>query len=156
MELSIGMKKISLIVPVYNVEDFVARCLNSLLEQNMSYEDYEIIIVNDGSTDSSLEIIQPYLEKYPNCKLIDKPNGGLSSARNAGLNVALGEYIWFVDSDDFIMPNLLDDLYKECSSNDLDVLWMEWRRVSELGIELHVIFYFYTYNKTEVILSLIH
>lgn len=102
----------------------------------MSYEDYEIIIVNDGSTDSSLEIIQPYLEKYPNCKLIDKPNGGLSSARNAGLNVALGEYIWFVDSDDFIMPNLLDDLYKECSSNDLDVLWMEWRRVSELGIEL--------------------
>ena len=136
MELSIGMKKISLIVPVYNVEDFVARCLNSLLEQNMSYEDYEIIIVNDGSTDSSLEIIQPYLEKYPNCKLINKPNGGLSSARNAGLNVALGEYIWFVDSDDFIMPNLLDDLYKECSSNDLDVLWMEWRRVSELGIEL--------------------
>ena len=110
MELSIGMKKISLIVPVYNVEDFVARCLNSLLEQNMSYEDYEIIIVNDGSTDSSLEIIQPYLEKYPNCKLIDKPNGGLSSARNAGLNVALGEYIWFVDSDDFIMPNLLDEI----------------------------------------------
>ena len=63
MELSIGMKKISLIVPVYNVEDFVARCLNSLLEQNMSYEDYEIIIVNDGSTDSSLESILPYLEK---------------------------------------------------------------------------------------------
>lgn len=98
---------LSFIVPVYNTEKYLRDCLDSLISQDVPKEDYEIICVNDGSTDGSLTILQEYADQYSNIRIINKENGGLSSARNAGLDVARGDYIWFVDSDDFIQINIL-------------------------------------------------
>lgn len=98
---------LSFIVPVYNTEKYLAECLDSLLTQDIPYDDYEIICVNDGSTDNSREILQVYSEKYNNIVIVDKENGGLPSARNAGYPYVHGDYIWFVDSDDFIQQNIL-------------------------------------------------
>lgn len=114
--------KISIIIPVYNVAPYLRRCLDSCLAQNIKEEDYEVIVVNDGSTDNSLDIINCYLLKYQNFKLIDKPNGGLSSARNAGLNIASGDYIWFVDSDDWIRKDCLKEIIDMFKKTDAEVL----------------------------------
>ena len=93
--------KVSVIVPVYNVEQYLSDCLESICRQTL--KGIEIIVVNDGSTDNSLSIIKVvFNKKYSNIKLINKKNGGLSSARNAGIDMAVGEYLFFVDSDDFI------------------------------------------------------
>lgn len=97
---------VSVIVPVYNVQDYLAKCVDSVLSQ--TYEDFELILVNDGSKDSSPEICDGYLQKDARIKVIHKENGGLSSARNAGLDVAKGKYIYFLDSDDYIEPDLLE------------------------------------------------
>ena len=94
--------KISVIVPVYNVETYLARCVDSIL--NQSYANLEVILVDDGSKDASGSICEKYAEKDNRIRVIHKENGGLSSARNAGLDVACGEYITFVDSDDWIEP----------------------------------------------------
>lgn len=100
--------KISIIVPIYNVENYLGRCLDSILAQE--YEDFEIIAINDGSTDNSLTILQEYAEKDNRISIIDKINNGVSSARNVGLSQARGEYIGFVDPDDWIEPQM----YKKC------------------------------------------
>lgn len=89
----------SIIVPVYNVENYLKQCLESILIQN--YATFEVILINDGSTDSSLQICKSYQEKYDKIQLIDQKNGGLSDARNKGLLAAKGEYIIFTDSDDY-------------------------------------------------------
>ena len=94
------MELISVIVPVYNVESYLEKCIESI--QNQSYKSLEIILVNDGSTDSSGDICDKYAAHDKRIKVIHKKNGGLSSARNAGLEVANGDYIAFVDSDDYI------------------------------------------------------
>ncbi|HHX70707.1 MAG TPA: glycosyltransferase, partial [Gallicola sp.] len=104
------MKKISVIVPVYNVEKYIDRCINSLV--NQTYPNLEIILVDDGSLDNSGEICDAYAKRYSNIKVIHKDNGGQSSARNEGLRVATGEYIGFVDSDDWILPDMYEHLYK--------------------------------------------
>lgn len=101
---------LSFIVPVYNVEKYLEECLDSLLEQDIPHEEYEIICVNDGSTDGSLGILRRYEEKYPNIRVIDQENGGVCVARNTGLDAAQGEYIWFVDSDDRVHSNTLNVL----------------------------------------------
>ncbi len=98
----ISMVKLSIIVPVYNVEKYLEQCLLSLLGQNVDKESYEIICINDGSTDNSGEILDNYAKKYTNIRVINKENGGVSSARNTRIHEAKGKYIWFVDSDDFI------------------------------------------------------
>lgn len=98
---------LSFIVPVYNTEKYLTECLDSLLEQDIPKEDYEIICINDGSTDKSLEILQAYAQKHANIRVISKENGGISAARNTGLEYASGDYIWFIDSDDFIQKNSL-------------------------------------------------
>jgi len=103
--------KISLIIPVFNVDQYLSRCLDSCIHQDLIPDEYEIIAVNDGSTDRSLTILREYEQKYSNIKVIDKPNGGLSSARNTGLSVAIGDYIWFIDSDDWIKENSLCKIY---------------------------------------------
>lgn len=103
--------KVSVIVPVYNVEQYLSACLESVCCQTL--KDIEIIVVNDGSTDNSLSIIQFFQRKYSNIKLINKENGGLSSARNAGIDAATGEYLFFLDSDDFIDLNALEEMYKK-------------------------------------------
>lgn len=95
-------KILSIIVPVYNTEQYLATCLDSLLNQDVSKEEYEILCINDGSTDGSLKALQEYAEKYENIIVIDKPNGGAAATRNLGIEKAQGKYIWFVDSDDWI------------------------------------------------------
>lgn len=98
---------LSFIVPVYNTEEYLAECLDSLLRQDIPESEYEIICINDGSTDGSGAILQQYQEKHRNLRIIEQPNRGVAAARNAGLETAQGEYIWFVDSDDLVKPNCL-------------------------------------------------
>ena len=101
---------LSVIIPVYNAEKYVAESLDSLLKQDLPFEEYEIICVNDGSKDGSLAVLQNYAEKHPNIRIIDKENGGVTTARNAGLEVAKGDFIWFFDADDLAKENILNKL----------------------------------------------
>lgn len=114
------MAKVSVIVPVYNVQKYIEKCLNSLVNQTL--EDIEIIIVNDGSTDASKYIIEQYKEKYDNIKYYEKENGGLSDARNYGLQFATGKYIAFLDSDDYVDQNLYKRMYEKAQKEDSDMV----------------------------------
>jgi len=111
--------KVSVIVPVYNVEAYLPRCIDSLLEQTLS--DIEIILVNDGSTDNCLEIIEQYMKIDERIRLVNKQNSGQSDARNVGLAQAKGEYIGFVDSDDWIETNMLELLYNAAKKQGCEV-----------------------------------
>ena len=104
------MKKVSIIIPVYNVEKYLQKCLNSV--ENQKFKNIETIVVNDGSEDRSEEIIKKYQEKYDNIKYLKKENGGLSDARNFGIKYATGDYICFLDADDYIDENLFSSLEK--------------------------------------------
>lgn len=115
------MPIISLIIPVFNTEQHLLRCIDSILDQ--SFTDYELILVNDGSTDGSLAICKKYADKDLRVIVIDKPNGGASSARNAGIDRSKGDYICFVDADDYVSQDYLGDLYQDmCSENDIDLV----------------------------------
>lgn len=131
------MPEISVVVPVYNVRDYLRKNIESILAQ--TFTDYELILVNDGSRDDSLSILREYEQKDARITVIDKPNGGLSDARNAGMAIASGKYIQFIDSDDFVEPQLLE----KC-----------WRKLEETGADM-VIFDIYQYflatGKKEVI-----
>lgn len=116
------MKKLSLIIPVYNVEKYVAKCIESCISQNVSSVDYEIIIINDGSTDDSLQIVNAIVGKQDNITVFSQKNGGLSLARNKGLSLAKGEYVWFIDSDDWIEINCLENIINKLVK--IDVLAM--------------------------------
>lgn len=111
--------KISIIVPIYNVEQYIEKCLISILEQ--SYKNLEIILVNDGTKDNSMKVIKHYLSDS-RIKVINKENGGLSSARNRGLEMASGDYIAFIDSDDWIEINKLIKLYEIIEEENLDII----------------------------------
>ena len=112
--------KVSVIVPIYNVSKYIEKCLDSLVCQTLS--DIEIILVNDGSKENEEELIKPYLEKYQNIKYIKKENGGLSSARNFGLKHANGEYIAFLDSDDYVESNMYLKMYEKAKSSNFDMV----------------------------------
>lgn len=114
------MVKLSIIIPVYNTEEYLPRCLNSCLEQDLPANEYEIIAINDGSSDNSLQILNAYALKYPNIRVINQENRGLGATRNRGLNLAIGEYIWFVDSDDWVLENCLLDIYENCKDDILE------------------------------------
>ena len=114
------MVKVSVIVPVYNVELYIERCLKSLINQTL--RDIEIIVVNDGSPDNSQDIIDKYAKKYKNIKSYIKKNGGLSDARNYGLKYANGEYISFIDSDDYIDTSMMKKMYDKAKENDFDLV----------------------------------
>ena len=112
---------ISVIVPVYNAIKYLSRCVESILNQNNT--EFELILVNDGSTDDSLTICKRYAGKDSRVIVIDKPNGGASSARNAGIDRSKGDYICFVDADDYVSQDYLGDLYQDmCSENDIDLV----------------------------------
>lgn len=113
-------QKISIIVPVYNVQQYLHQCVDSLLEQDI--KNYEIILIDDGSTDLSSEIVDEYANKDKKIKSIHKMNGGLGSARNAGIKVSKGKYILFVDSDDYLEKNCLSKMLGVAEQNDLDIL----------------------------------
>ena len=115
--------KISIIIPVYNVAKWLHECLDSVLNQGWIVgKDYEVICVNDGSTDNSLEVLYDY--EKDGITIINKENGGVSSARNLGIDVAQGEYIWMVDGDDFIAPNVLPKMYQYATYKKTDQLFI--------------------------------
>ena len=117
-------KLISIIVPVYNAERTLHRCVTSLMEQ--SYPNIEILLVNDGSKDASLEMCRGYEQQDSRIRVIDKPNGGVSSARNAGLDVARGEYIMFCDSDDWVSPLWCEHMVRNHIPQNLTVCEIAW------------------------------
>lgn len=112
-------EKISIIVPVYNVEKYIAECIESLI--NQTYHNIEIILVNDGSTDNSRSICATYAKSDNRIVILDKENGGLSSARNKGLDEADGRYVTFVDSDDYIANDMVECLYNLLVRNKADI-----------------------------------
>lgn len=122
---------LSIIVPVYNVEKYLRKCVNSLLNQNLLLVDYEIILVDDGSTDHGGKICDEYALSHPNVKVIHQQNSGLSVARNGGIDVAQGKYVQFVDSDDYLEPNVMKVLVEKMESGQLDVLRFNYRNVNE-------------------------
>ena len=113
---------LSFIVPVYNVEEYLEDCLGSLVKQDIPCSEYEIICVDDGSTDRSGEILDDYAEKYEHITVVHKDNGGVSSARNCGIDIAKGNYIWFVDGDDFIKHNSLSVVKALIKENKYDII----------------------------------
>lgn len=113
------MEKISVIVPVYNVSQYLRKCIDSILEQD--YKNFEIILINDGSTDDSGKICDEYAGKYKNINVYHQKNGGISSARNLGVSKVTGKYIAFVDSDDFIMKDFLSSMYSNLKNNNVDI-----------------------------------
>lgn len=123
------MVKVSVIVPVYNVEDYLVECLESLVAQTL--KEIEIICVNDGSTDGSLTILEEYKKRYPQINVYTKPNGGLSDARNFGLKHATGEYIAFVDSDDYASVTMLETLYEATVAAKADLCISQIKEVYE-------------------------
>ena len=123
--------KLSIIVPIYNVEKYLRKCLDSLLQQNLSPEEYEIILVDDGSPDGCGAICDDYASQNGNIKVIHRTNGGLSAARNSGIEVAMGKYVQFVDSDDYLEPNVLGQLIQKMEMDDLDVLRFDYQNVNE-------------------------
>lgn len=118
---------ISIIVPVYNVESYLSRCLDSILVQTLT--NFEIIAVDDGSPDNCGKILDEYSHKDKRIKVIHKENGGVSSARNVGLDAATGEYIGFVDPDDYIEYDMYEFLYNEAKSGDFDIVQCNYAQV---------------------------
>ena len=123
---------ISVIVPVYNVEAYLNRCISSIL--NQSYNNLEVILVNDGSTDESGEICNKYASIDTRVKVIHKENGGLSDARNKGLECFSGNFITFIDSDDFVHIKYIETLYNICKKSDLKVAICNYLKTSESTI----------------------
>lgn len=121
--------KISVIVPVYNVEKYIDRCMDSIL--NQTYSNLEIVLVDDGSPDRCPELCDAYKDKDPRVKVIHKRNGGLGLARNTGLESATGEYVTFVDSDDFLDLNMVDKLCQTLCENDAEVAYCAYNIYSD-------------------------
>ena len=96
---------LSIVIPIYNVEKYIDRCLNSIFSQDVSPENLEVICVNDGPPENSMQIVNCYANKYANLHIVNQQNQGLSVARNGGMAIAKGDYLWFVDSDDYVTDN---------------------------------------------------
>lgn len=126
------MVKVSIIIPIYNKEEYLERCLDSVISQTL--EDIEIILINDGSSDKSLEICHKYQEKDNRIKVINQKNSGVSIARNRGMKEASGEYIAFIDPDDYIEQNMYSSMYKLCEENKAEVCICNFYIHNDLGI----------------------
>lgn len=129
---------ISVIVPIYNVAEFLDKCIETILAQ--TYSNFELLLINDGSTDASPEICERYAQKDARVKVINKTNGGLSDARNLGLVNAKGEYVTFIDSDDFIEAHYLERLYVEIKRHNVSIAVSEYVRYADEAKT----FYFHT------------
>lgn len=121
--------KLSFIVPVYNVAPYLRKCVDSLLAQDIPSSEYEIILIDDGSPDACPQICDEYAATYENIRVIHQKNGGLSAARNSGIEAARGEYLCFVDSDDYWQPNVLSGLMAQVERDNLDVLRFDYQNV---------------------------
>lgn len=143
------MYLLSVIIPVYNVEEYLKECVDSILSQN--FKDFEIILVNDGSTDNSQLIIDEYVKKHYFIKCVNKVNGGLSSARNAGIKKAKGKYLLFIDSDDFIEQKTAFDKLKDKINIGIDLIVMDFNKYFYDGTVEKVTNYNFKFNYDETI-----
>lgn len=127
--------RLSIIIAMYNAQKYIEKCLESAVNHDIDSDDYEVIIINDGSMDLSLSIVKDFLSRNPtiNIEIISKENGGQGSARNLGLNLAKGKYILFLDSDDWIDSNNLVPLLVNAEKNNLDILSFNFNRINEDG-----------------------
>ena len=126
---------ISVVVPIYNVEKYLKTCIETIIKQ--TYKNIEIILVNDGSTDNSLQICNEFKEKEKRIKVINKKNGGLSDARNIGLKKAKGKYICFIDSDDFINEKYIEELHSLIIKNNAQIAICSFENVNEFGESIY-------------------
>jgi glycosyltransferase involved in cell wall biosynthesis len=118
--------KLSIVVPVYNTEKYLTKCLDSCVNQDGEHSDYEIVIINDGTKDNALPIAEDFAKKYKNIVVFSQENAGLSAARNKGLSLAQGDYVWFVDSDDWIEPDSVKILVEKMNKTP-DVICIQGR-----------------------------
>ena len=109
--------RFSIIIPAYNAEAYLSRCLDSIFSQE--FDDYEVIVINDGSSDGTAVLLERYTSKYPNLHVLAQSNQGMATARNRGLDDAQGDYILFVDSDDELMPHALSNLAPQLNGEDI-------------------------------------
>lgn len=121
------MEKISVIIPVYNVEKYLNKCIESVI--NQTYKELEIILVDDGSPDNCPQMCDDWAKKDNRIKVIHKKNGGLSDARNAGLDIATSEYVYFIDSDDYIIDSAIEELFNVLIDNKCDIAFARYQRV---------------------------
>lgn len=124
--------EISIVIPVYNVEKYLSRCLDSILDQ--SYTDYELLLIDDGSTDSSGKICKQYAEQHANITMVHKKNEGLGFARNSGLKLVQGKYVMFVDSDDYLEPDMLSNLWHGLQKDRADTCIGGYKKVTKAGM----------------------
>jgi exopolysaccharide biosynthesis predicted pyruvyltransferase EpsI len=132
ISVEVAQPLISVIVPIHKVEPYLRKCVDSII--NQTYQNLEIILVDDGSPDGCGAICDEYAEKDSRVRVIHKPNGGLSSARNAGIDIAAGEWLGFVDSDDYCMPEMYEKLYNAAKSADADMVICGYTYVDEQGL----------------------
>ncbi len=131
--------KLSVIIPVYNVEKYLEACIDSCLLQDIPVVDYELILVDDGSDDDSLNMCHRYAAIHANVCVYSQFNAGQASARNLGLKYATGKYIWFVDADDTIKTNSLKTIYEQCENDELDILGVAMADVDNEGISRRLV-----------------
>ena len=129
--MSNPMKRLSIIVPMYNSEAYLQKCIGSLLQQDIPLDDYEIILVNDGSPDGSKNVAEDYASRFSNILVLSQENKGTSGARNTGLRHARGRYVYFVDPDDYILENSLRCVLDQMDAESLDVLRFGYTEVDE-------------------------
>lgn len=129
--------KLSIIIALYNTEKYIEKCIRSIYNKStLKLRDFEVIVINDGSTDKSQTIVENLMREFPNIQLINKENGGQSSARNIGFDLAKGDYFFCLDSDDSIEANRLEEMLNYCSEFDLDILSFNFIRISESNLLL--------------------
>ena len=128
------LMKVSVIVPVYNTEKYLEKCLDSLVNQTL--KDIEIIVINDGSPDNSQKIIDKYKKEYKNIKAYKKENGGISDTRNYGIEKATGDYIAFIDSDDYVSLDMYEKMYNKAVSGNFDIVVCDLNYVYENSDEI--------------------
>lgn len=127
------MRMISVIVPVYNAQEHLSDCVDSLLNQSLKSDLYEIILLNDGSKDQSAKICEKYAKKYSNIVFIDKKNEGVSKTRNQGIQIAKGDFVAFVDNDDLVEPDYLATLYQSIMQSNADAVFSGYTRMTYSG-----------------------
>lgn len=140
------MSEVSVIIPVYNVEPYLRECIDSVLAQ--TFQNIEIILVDDGATDHCPDICDEYADHYPNVSVIHQRNGGLSTARNAGMAAAKGTYIYFLDSDDYIVPHAIETLYDIAEQKNADAVFFEAFVIDESSRPIFHARYSYFYQRT--------
>lgn len=131
MEMNECRVYLSIIIPMYNCEHYIERCLQSIYNQGISDQEFETIVINDGSTDRGNHIVNNYKGRHGNITLLEQLNQGLSAARNRGIDLATGDYLFFVDADDLLFPNVLGILLEVIKSKTIDILAFNNRRFTE-------------------------